>query len=69
MFVAFITAVSSLYNPVRKFAVFNNNFQQALGASSEVFNFMDIEDDVREKPQAKRLPRLSRSVRFDQVEL
>ena len=35
-FVAFITAVFSLYNPVRKFALFNNNFQQALGASSEI---------------------------------
>jgi ATP-binding cassette, subfamily B, bacterial MsbA len=33
IFVAFITAVFSLYNPVRKFAQFNNNFQQALGAS------------------------------------
>ena len=46
-FIAFITAVFSLYNPVRKFALFNNNFQQALGASSEIFRFMDIEDDVR----------------------
>jgi ATP-binding cassette, subfamily B, bacterial MsbA len=67
IFVAFITAVFSLYNPVRKFAMFNNNFQQALGASSEIFKFMDIEDDVREKPQAKRLPRFSRNVRFDHV--
>jgi ATP-binding cassette, subfamily B, bacterial MsbA len=67
IFVAFITAVFSLYNPVRKFAQFNNNFQQALGASSEIFKFMDIEDDVREKPQAKRLPAFSKNVRFDHV--
>ncbi len=56
IFVAFITAVFSLYNPVRKFALFNNNFQQALGASSEIFKFMDLEDDVKEKPRAKILP-------------
>lgn len=67
VFVAFITAVFSLYNPVRKFALFNNNFQQALGASSEIFKFMDIEDDVREKPHAKRLPPFSKTVQFDQV--
>src|SRR5579864_5711157 len=67
VFVAFITAVFSLYNPVRKFALFNNNFQQALGASSEIFRFMDIKDDVREKPRAKALPKFSGSVRFDQV--
>ena len=67
VFVAFITAVFSLYNPVRKFAQFNNNFQQALGASSEIFKFIDVEDDVREKPHAKRLPAFFRAVQFDHV--
>ena len=67
IFVAFITAVFSLYNPVRKFALFYNNFQQALGASSEIFKFMDLKDDVREKPRAKTLPKFSASVRFEQV--
>jgi ATP-binding cassette, subfamily B, bacterial MsbA len=67
VFVAFITAVFSLYNPVRKFALFYNNFQQALGASSEIFKFMDLEDDVLEKTRAKTLPRFSQSVRLDQV--
>jgi subfamily B ATP-binding cassette protein MsbA len=67
VFVAFITAVFSLYNPVRKFALFYNNFQQALGASSEVFKFMDLEDDVLEKPRAKTLPKFSGSVRLEHV--
>ncbi len=67
IFVAFITAVFSLYNPVRKFALFNNNFQQALGASSEIFKFMDIEDEVREKPRASRLPAFAKTVEFDHV--
>src|SRR5256884_2583867 len=67
IFVAFITAVFSLYNPVRKFAIFNNNFQQALGASSEIFKFMDLEDDVRAKPRAKTLPKFSKSVCFEHV--
>src|SRR6202142_3948978 len=66
-FGAFIAAVFSLYNPVRKFALFNNNFQQALGASSEIFKFMDTEDDVREKPGAKPLPAFSQSIRFENV--
>src|SRR5208282_3008440 len=48
-FLAFIDAVFKLYEPVRKFALFNNNFQQAIGASSEIFRYMDIEDEVREK--------------------
>jgi subfamily B ATP-binding cassette protein MsbA len=67
VFVAFITAVFSLYNPVRKFALFYNNFQQALGASSEIFKFMDLQDDVREKPRATALPKFSNSVSFEHV--
>src|SRR5437016_3075365 len=66
-FLAFIVAVFKLYDPVRKFALFNNNFQQALGASSEIFTFMDTEDDVRENPSARPLPAFSTSIRFQDV--
>jgi subfamily B ATP-binding cassette protein MsbA len=52
---------------VRKFAIFNNNFQQALGASSDIFRFMDTEDDVREKPGAQPLPSFARGIRFEDV--
>ena len=66
-FLAFIVSVFKLYDPVRKFAVFNNSFQQALGASSEVFRFMDIEDEVREKTSAIRLPAFASRIRFENV--
>ena len=66
-FVAFFAAILALYNPVRKFALFNNNFQQALGASSEIFKFMDIKDDVREKSNAKLLPPFTNTVQFEHV--
>ena len=66
-FLAFIVAVFKLYDPVRKFALFNNSFQQALGASSEIFRFMDSEDEVREKSGAKPLPRFADSICFDHV--
>jgi len=66
-FLAFIVAVFKLYDPVRKFALFNNNFQQALGASSEIFRFMDAHDEVPEKPGAKPLPPFSRSIQFENV--
>jgi len=66
-FLAFIVAVFKLYDPVRKFALFNNNFQQAVGASSEIFRFMDMEDEVRERPAAKRLGKFARAIRFEDV--
>ena len=63
-FLAFIVAVFKLYDPVRKFAQFNNNFQQAVGASSEIFRFMDMEDEVRQKPGARRMGRFARAIQF-----
>src|SRR5271168_2073282 len=66
-FFAFIVAVFKLYDPVRKFALFYNNFQQALGASSEIFNFMDAQDDVRERPRPLALKGFRENVRFENV--
>src|SRR6201993_557627 len=66
-FIAFVAAVLSMYNPVRKFAVFNNSFQQALGASSQLFKFMDTEDVVTEKHGAKPLPRFANNISFEDI--
>ncbi|MGZ4878410.1 MAG: ABC transporter ATP-binding protein [Candidatus Angelobacter sp.] len=66
-FIAFIIAVFRLYDPVRKMAFFNNSFQQALGASQEIFRFIDEEDEVREKPDAIALPAFRERVRFENV--
>jgi ATP-binding cassette, subfamily B, bacterial MsbA len=66
-FITFVAAVLSMYNPVRKFAVFNNSFQQALGASSQLFKFMDTEDVVAEKPGARALARFAENIRFADV--
>jgi subfamily B ATP-binding cassette protein MsbA len=66
-FAAFTFAVFKLYDPVRKFALFYNNFQQALGASSEIFKFMDTEDEVPERPGAQPLAPFSQSIRFENV--
>jgi subfamily B ATP-binding cassette protein MsbA len=63
-YLAFIALVFKLYDPIRKFALFNNSFQQAVGASSEIFKFTESEDDVREKPGAKPLPAFSKSIVF-----
>ncbi|HET9695454.1 MAG TPA: ABC transporter ATP-binding protein [Terriglobales bacterium] len=66
-FVAFIFMVFRLYDPVRKFASSYNNFQQALGASSSIFSFMDVDDDVKEKPSAKIVKQFRESIRFENV--
>jgi subfamily B ATP-binding cassette protein MsbA len=67
VFIAFIIAVFRLYDPVRKMAFFNNSFQQALGASQEIFRFIDEKDDIQERPGAIALPAFRDRVRFENV--
>lgn len=67
IFVAFIIAVFKLYDPVRKFALFHNSFQQALGASSEIFKFMDARDEIHERPNAPALPPFSHKISIENV--
>ncbi len=67
MFGAFIILLFKLYDPVRKFAYFYNSFQQAMGASSSMFQFFDEEDDVREAPHAVSLKRFQSAIQFNDV--
>ena len=66
-FVTFLIAVFTLYDPVRKFALFYNSFQQALGASEDIFKFMDAQDDVQEKKRAHVLKGFSKEIKFEDV--
>ena len=66
-FITFLIAVFTLYDPVRKFALFYNSFQQALGASEDIFKFMDAQDDVQEKKRAYALKEFSKGIQFENV--
>ncbi len=66
-FITFLIAVFALYDPVRKFAVFYNSFQQALGASDKIFQFLDEQDEVSEKRNAVKLSPFSEGIRFRDV--
>jgi subfamily B ATP-binding cassette protein MsbA len=66
-FVTFLIAVFTLYDPVRKFALFYNSFQQALGASEDIFKFMDAQDDVQEKKRAHVLKGFNKEIVFEHV--
>ncbi len=66
-FIAFLIAVFTLYDPVRKFALFYNSFQQARGASEEIFGFMDEQDDVRERKRPVVLRGFAEQICFEHV--
>jgi len=51
-FITFLIAVIALYDPVRKMPTYYNAFQQAVGASGEIFKFIDAQDEVLERKKA-----------------
>ena len=67
MFVSFIYALFKTYEPVKRLAGINNSFQQAIGASAKVFELLELDDEVRERPGAEVLPPFSRSIVFENV--
>jgi len=56
-----------LYEPVKRLAGIHNIFQQALGASQKVFEYLDRDQLVKERAGAVRLPRFEKSILFDDV--
>lgn len=66
-FFLFIIALFKLYDPIRRFATYYNNFQQALGSSQAIFDFMDDEDRVVEKPHAHNLAPFHQAIVLDEV--
>jgi subfamily B ATP-binding cassette protein MsbA len=66
-FFAFIVALFKLYDPVRKFAMYYNSFQQSLGASQAIFEFMDDQDEVIEKKHPYHLKGFREGIRLENV--
>ncbi len=66
-FTTFVIALLMLYEPVKRLTGIHNIFQQALGASQKVFEYLDRRDDITDKPAARPLQRFEKSVTFDNV--
>ncbi len=66
-FTSFVIALLLLYEPVKRLTGIHNIFQQALGASQKVFEYLDQPEIVRDHPGAVPLASLAESVRLDHV--
>jgi len=66
-FIAFLATVIALYDPVRKMPTYYNSFQQAVGASEEIFKFIDEQDEVRERKKAIVLKSFGGLIEFRDV--
>src|SRR5580700_5549043 len=67
VFFAFIVALFKMYDPIRRFGVYYNNFQQAAGASTAIFDFMDDQDEVPEAKHPRALKGFSEQIALEGV--
>jgi subfamily B ATP-binding cassette protein MsbA len=66
-FVAFIGALGSLYQPVKRLSQVNNNIQQGIAGLTRIFALLDMRPEVAEAPGAADLPPIQDELRFVDV--
>lgn len=67
-FTSFVIALLMLYEPVKRLTGIHNIFQQALGASQKVFEYLDGDQQVKERPHAARLAKFEKGIVFDNIQ-
>ena len=66
-FFSFITALLLAYQPVKSLAVLNASLQEGLAAAQRVFEVLDLEPAIRDRPGARKLRIAGGEVRFETV--
>jgi ATP-binding cassette, subfamily B, bacterial MsbA len=66
-FFSFVTALLLAYQPLKSLANLNASLQEGLAAAQRVFQVLDIEPTIRDRPGARPLRVGGGEIRFDQV--
>jgi len=65
--VSFLAALMMLYKPLKDVTKVNMALQLAISSARRVFELIDSESEIPEKPDAVRLPPFARSIRYENV--
>ncbi|MBI3681297.1 MAG: ABC transporter ATP-binding protein [Acidobacteria bacterium] len=66
-FTSFVIALLMLYEPVKRLTGIHNIFQQALGASQKVFEYLDRDQLVKDRPGARQVEGFRNGIEMDHV--
>ncbi len=67
-FVAFLYALIKTYEPIKRLTGVHNAAAQAVGASEQVFHYLDLHPDIHDEPGASTLPPFEREIEFENVD-
>lgn len=66
-FTRFLVFLFMMFQPLKKFSGLNNTIQTGLAAAERIFNTLEIQPEVYEKPGAVQLSSFQNSIRFENV--
>jgi subfamily B ATP-binding cassette protein MsbA len=66
-FFSFLTGLLMLYGPIRKLTNVSNQIQQTIPAAERVFELLDLKQTVVDRPYARPLQGLRKTIAFEQV--
>jgi subfamily B ATP-binding cassette protein MsbA len=66
-FVSFIAAIAAMYQPIKKLNKVNLSVNMALSAAERVFRMLDIDNEVKEKPEAVTIASVGTGIRYENV--
>jgi len=66
-FMAFVVVAFLIYAPIKRLSRVNTNLQQAIAASERIFEVLDTDSEVAERPGATTLPPLRQSIEYRDV--
>lgn len=64
---SFLTALILLYEPIKRLATVNNTIQQGIAGAQRVFELIDHEPEITDKPTAHTLPPISHGITMENV--
>ena len=67
-FVTFLYALIKTYEPIKRLTGVHNAAAQAVGASEQVFHYLDLHPDIHDEPGASTLPPFERQIEFENVD-
>jgi ATP-binding cassette, subfamily B, bacterial MsbA len=67
MFFTFVYALFKSYEPIKRMGAVYQQFEQAQGATTQVFAYLDLHQEEQDTPGAMELPAFSREIAFEKV--
>ena len=65
--IAFLSYITSLYQPINRLTEIDNVFQQAIAAGERIFELLDVMPEIKDAPDAIELPHIRGEVAFHNV--